>query len=163
WRDKRTRIFRRVKWVLFAAAFLLLALSVWLTVVEHRSQTQQAAQAEQRDRATQARLGQLLDSNHALETELAPFAKVASQLFPSLPPASRLARLETQLSQLSHGVEELKSRSAPWELTKEQVTLLAKHLKTTPKGRVAIEYIRSDEARSRKFAVELRDILKSAG
>src|SRR5262249_15561337 len=40
---------------------------------------------------------------------------------------------------------------------------LATHLKTAPKGRVAIEYIRSDEARSRKFAVELRDTLKSAG
>src|SRR5262249_50067344 len=148
--------FRRVKWALFAAAFLLLVLSMWLTVVEHHSQARQVAQAEQRDRVTQTRLAQLLDSNHALEAKLAPVVRVAAQLFPSLPAASRLAHLETQLSQLSHGVEELKSRSAPWELTKEQAALLTKQLTAAPKGRVAIEYIRSDEARSRKFAVELR-------
>src|SRR5207244_9616468 len=129
-----------------------------------------AVLAEQRDRSTQARLGQLLDSNHTLEVQLAPFARAADQMFPSLPPSSRLARLEQQLSQVSQGVGELKSKSkelearqAPWELTSRQKALLIAQLGSAPKGRVAIEYIRSDEARSRQFAVVLRDILKGAG
>lgn len=187
WRDKRTRKFRRVKRLLFAVGFVLLIASVYLTIVDQRSHeressalrvsidrfrqgaSQQAVQAEQRDRATQARLGQLLDGNHALEAQLDPFVRAADRLFPSSPPSSRLGRLEQQLSQLSQGVSELKSKSkdleekqAPWELTTEQKAVFTAQLISAPKGRVAIEYIRSDEARSRKFAVVLRDILKNA-
>jgi len=111
WRDKRTRKFRRGKFSLFVVGMFLLIASVYLTVIDQRSReressalrlgmdrlrasaSQQATQAEQRDRITQARLGQLLDSNHALEDQLAPFIRAADRRFPSLPPESRLERL----------------------------------------------------------------------
>ena len=116
WRDKRTRKFRRVKFSLFVVGTLLLIVSVYLTILDQDAHeressalrssiqrlaangSQQAIQAEQRDRTTQARLRQLLDSNHAFETQLAPFVREADRRFPSLPSQSRLERLAQEVA-----------------------------------------------------------------
>jgi len=57
----------------------------------------------------------------------------------------------------------LEERQAPWPLSDSQKQEFIAHLKDAPKGKVAIEYIRSDELRSREFAVRIRDILKETG
>jgi hypothetical protein len=53
--------------------------------------------------------------------------------------------------------------SGPWLLSSRQQEAFRGSLKDAPKGKVAIEYIRSDEARSRDYAVKIRDILKDSG
>ena len=57
----------------------------------------------------------------------------------------------------------LEEGQAPWPLSDSQKQDFIAHLKDAPKGKVAIEYIRSDETRSREFAVRIRDILKDSG
>jgi len=53
--------------------------------------------------------------------------------------------------------------SGPWPLSLREKETFLQSLKDAPKGKVAIEYIRSDEARSRDFAVRIRDMLKNSG
>jgi hypothetical protein len=53
--------------------------------------------------------------------------------------------------------------SGPWLLSSRQKEAFRESLKDAPKGKVAIEYIRSDEVRSRDFAVRVRDVLKDSG
>jgi len=134
WRDKRTRRFRRLKWALFGLAGLLLILGVVLTVQDDRSHareveslqrdlkalnsaiTQQASEAQSRDRTTQGRLEQLLQGNQILQQRLAPFEHAANRLFPQLPPQSRLSRLEQELDRLSQRTRAVEARTAPRSL-----------------------------------------------
>jgi len=53
--------------------------------------------------------------------------------------------------------------SGPWILSAREKETFIQSLKDAPKGKVAIEYMRSDEPRSREFAVKIRDILKDSG
>ena len=53
--------------------------------------------------------------------------------------------------------------NGPWLLSSSEERAFRASLKDAPKGKVAIEYIRSDEARSRDFAVRVRDILTDSG
>ena len=57
----------------------------------------------------------------------------------------------------------LQKAQAPWELAPQQKEALSSQLKKAPKGKVAIEYIRSDEIRSRDFAVKIKSILEDSG
>jgi len=57
----------------------------------------------------------------------------------------------------------LQQAQAPWPFPEAKKQEFIAHLQDAPKGRVAIEYIRSDEVRSRDFAVRIRDILKECG
>lgn len=77
--------------------------------------------------------------------------------------AQEEAALRQSLLTAEKEVASLKQAAAPWELTKEQRALLIARLTGAAKGRIAIEYIRSDEARSQRFATTLRDILKNVG
>lgn len=53
--------------------------------------------------------------------------------------------------------------AGPWLLSSRDEQTFRASLKDAPKGKVAIEYIRSDEARSRPFAVKIQHVLKAAG
>jgi len=57
----------------------------------------------------------------------------------------------------------LQKAQAPWELSPQQEEVFISQLKKAPKGKVAIEYIRSDEIRSRDFAVKIKSILADSG
>jgi hypothetical protein len=53
--------------------------------------------------------------------------------------------------------------NGPWTLSTREKETFLRSIKDAPKGKVAVEYIRSDEARSREFAVKIRDMLKDSG
>ena len=57
----------------------------------------------------------------------------------------------------------LQKAQAPWELSPQQEEVFISQLKKAPKGKVAIEYIRSDDIRSRDFAVKIKSILADSG
>lgn len=180
WHDKRTRRFRRIKWLLFGGATLLLAVSIVLTVQEQREHEREAArlranleglkaaevrgvrQAEVRDVMTQNRLGQILENNHALQQRLAPFERLADQLFPNLPRASRLTHLEKEMSQLSKRTEAVERRLAPRSLEtaseSEARALLAPYVGQA----IRIDVIGSD-SESLTFGRTIFDALRAAG
>ena len=77
--------------------------------------------------------------------------------------SARLKITEDELSKAKSELARIKESQAPWALSADKKESFIAQLKDAPKGKVAIEYIRSDEIRSREFAAKIRDILKDAG
>ena len=54
-------------------------------------------------------------------------------------------------------------KQGPWEFSAQQAANFATSLKDAIKGKVAIEYTKADEKRSRDFALKLKAIFESSG
>jgi hypothetical protein len=76
---------------------------------------------------------------------------------------ARLEATESELAKAKGEVANLKKLQEPWKLSADQMEKLRIELKGAPKGKVVVEYIRSDERRSRSCAEQIRDLLKQSG
>jgi len=72
-------------------------------------------------------------------------------------------RSAQELSDTKAQLKDFEEKQAPWKWSEQESGMFATHLKDAPKGKVAIEYIRSDEKRSHDFATKIKDILVKAG
>jgi hypothetical protein len=68
-----------------------------------------------------------------------------------------------QVDEITTQLTATQEKLAPWKLSDVQEETFMAYLKDAPKGRVAIEYIRSDEKRSRDFAIKIKDMLAASG
>lgn len=75
----------------------------------------------------------------------------------------RLKVAEDELTKAQDEVASLKKFQEPWTLSETQRQTLAIRLRNAGKGRVVIEYIRSDERRSRPFAEQITGLLRESG
>jgi hypothetical protein len=66
------------------------------------------------------------------------------------------------LASLYIGMKE-RERAGPWKLTAEQVERFTSYLKSTPPGKVAIEYTAADQVRSHAFADTLGKMIAQGG
>jgi hypothetical protein len=78
--------------------------------------------------------------------------------------STRIGNSQTAaLVQVTTELNATQEKLAPWTLSDAQEKQFLAYLKDAPKGRVAIEYIRSDEKRSRDVAVKIKNMLVTEG
>ncbi len=75
----------------------------------------------------------------------------------------RTKAAQAELALTKQKTAELERRLGPWSLSDAQRASMLHALASAPKGRVALEYIQSDEHRSHAFADVLAPVFKQAG
>ena len=67
-------------------------------------------------------------------------------------------RSAVQIEKITTELNARQEKLAPWTVSNVEKKKFMAYLKDAPKGHVAIEYIRSDERRSRDFAIKIKNI-----